>query len=146
MDNRQYHKLLAFFITAILILMTIVGLMIAILNKPKDIQINNYVGKDGQSIKGDPGENGYTPVKGVDYFDGVDSVSTNTVIEKQVFETMKELVFVPVKGDTGEAGEPSPQLIVKVDYDTCQMKTMYEGDDLWKTIAQLPSPCEVSNE
>lgn len=157
MDNKQYHKLLAFFIIAVLLLGTVITLLVLMISKPKDVQVNNYVGKDGKSIKGNDGYtpvlgvdyfNGFTPIKGVDYVDGKDSISTNTIIEKQInTQTIVEKTeYVPIKGDTGTQGENGRQLLVQVNYETCELQTKYEGDRIWQIIAQLPIPCEINHD
>ena len=123
---------------------TIVILLILVVNKPRDVQVNNIVGQKGDSgIDGKDGVPGRTPIKGVDYFDGKDSISTvidhyttERVIKKQIIET-------PVKGDKGDVGSP---IIIYVDYQSCMLMSKYEGDTFGQELAQLPKPCEVEHE
>jgi hypothetical protein len=117
-----------------------------VLNKPKDIQINNYVGrngKDGVSIQGIQGERGLSGVQGIQ---GIPGQS--------------------IKGDKGEPGKdgkteiitiyqpietqliPGPRGVsqtFKVDPESCILMSKYENDRFWKEIAQLPKPCEVKD-
>lgn len=142
MSNNQYRKLLFSFVTSIILIVTVIILLVMILNKPKDIQVNNYIGKDGQSIKGDPG---YTPIKGLDYFDGIDSLSTHTekIITQTVVEKQQD---EPIKGEKGDKGDSGLQILIQTDYDRCVLQTKYDGDDLWTDVAKLQSPCKLETK
>jgi hypothetical protein len=116
------------------LLIIAVGLLVLSINKPKDVEIYNYVGKDGkngqsiigpQGLIGPSGESIVGPA-GKDGGTTVNNITTN----------------IPVVGPVGEA---SPKLFVSVDIN-CLLKSRYEGDDLWQVLAQLPKPCEVGNE
>jgi len=152
MNDKQYKKTRRFFIIAIVLICIVISLLFMFISKPKDVVNNYYTGKDGT--------NGTTPIKGIDYNDGrdgIDSVSTSTIVQNKTteviktIETQKIIEQVPIKGDTGEKGETGEsgingkQLLIKVDYNTCELKTKYEGDRIWQVIAQLPKPCEVEN-
>lgn len=142
MNNKQYHKILISFIISTILLGVVVYLLVLVLQKPKDVQVNNYV---GQSIKGDKGDSGSQGIQGIS---GTNSVSTNTIIEKQTTKIINQITNVPVKGDTGEKGDKgdiSPRQLIRVDYTTCRLQTKYEDDDIWQNIAQLPKPCEVED-
>lgn len=123
----------------------VIVLLICILNKPKDVQVYNYVGEQGQEGKrGRDGVDGYTPVLGKDFFNGKDSLSTNTVVEKYFTRELivNQPIETPIKGDKGDS---APQLLIQTDYNRCVIQTKYEGDDMWTDLAQLPKPCEVSD-
>jgi hypothetical protein len=90
------------------------------------------------------GKDGYTPIKGIDYFDGksikgekgdpgTNSVSTVETIIKEI----------PITGEKGDNGLPGLQLEIYVDPEYCILMTRYQGDDSWTLQAQLPKPCEV---
>lgn len=138
MNNRQYKRL----ITAILFILALLGvtivLLFAVLNKPKDVQVNNYVGKNGTNgVVGAQGLSGIQGIQGVAGKDGQTVVNNYTT-------------NVPVPGAQGEpgaAGSPNPQILIEVDPVTCKLLTKYDGDDIWNFLAQLPKPCvEVGNE
>lgn len=100
-------------------------------------------------------KDGYTPIKGIDYNDGVngstpdcyfeesqcrgkDSISTHTnTITNEKETIIKE---VPIEGRAGPAG-----LTQQIELDTvsCILKSKYITDDIWTDIAQLPKPCKV---
>ena len=146
MSDKQYHRLLFSFIMSVVMIGIVIVLLVMILNKPKDVQVYNYVGEQGIIGKdGRNGNDGYTPVLGKDFFNGKDSLSTNTVVEKYfTSEIIKEKpIEVPVKGDKGDSGRMQ---IIYIDYDNCVLMSKYEGDRTGQELAQLPKPCEVSNE
>lgn len=149
MDDKQYRRIRRFFAVAIILIGIVVILMVILINKPRDVNNFYYTGKTGAS-----GQDGYTPKKGIDYRDGVDSISTNTVVEKQITEVVNVIEQIPIKGEKGDTGEKGDKgdkgdsgdpILFDIDYNTCKLKTKYESDDNWQTIAQLPTPCEVSD-
>jgi len=112
------------------------------------------------------GEDGYTPVKNIDYFDGKDGVTTivhetitKTIpIDQAIFnKSISEAVDIKIgnlnihngndgkDGKDGIDGENARQAIFRTNYETCELQMRYEGDRLWKILAQLPKPCEVEN-
>lgn len=140
MNNGQYKRLIFSIIFAIVLLGVTIALLLAVLNKPKDIQ--NFIGqngKDGQSIVGAMGSVGVQGLPGIAGKDGVDAQS--------VINNFTVNVPVPGdKGDTGDQGAPGEQLILRVTA-MCLLQSQYQGDDLWTTLAQLPIPCtEASND
>ncbi len=148
MNDKQYKKTRRFFVIAIVLICIVISLLFMFITKPKDV-INNY-------YKGENGLNGKTPVKGIDYVDGLNATSTNTIVQNnttqvvKTIETQKVIEQVPIKGDTGDKGDKgdtgvAEKQLLEVDYDTCKLKTKYESDDTWQTIAQLPKPCGVEN-
>lgn len=151
MNDKQYKKTKRLFIIAIVLICIVISLLFLFITKPKDV-VNNY-------YKGENGLDGKTPIKGVDYADGkngLNAVSTNTIVQNnttevvKTIETQKVIEQVPIKGDSGEKGDKgdagvSEKQLIKVDYETCKLKTKYESDDTWQTIAQLPKPCGVEN-
>lgn len=145
MGKQQYHRIIVLFAATIVLLVTVVILIILSINKPKDIQINNYRGidgKDGQSTQGIQGQQGIQGIQGIIGVQGIsgkDGKNSDAIINNIVKE-------VPIKGDKGDAGLSSPQIHINVDYKTCMIQTWYDGDDTKQTIAQLPKPCEVSND
>lgn len=139
MSGRQYRHLTILIASAIILLSVAIVLLFVVLNKPRDIEIRNYVGingKDGISITGPQGIPGLS-IQGAPGVDG-----------KTIINTVTNNISVPgEKGDTGATGAPSPQLLVKVDPVTCKLLSKYDGDDIWKILAQLPKPCtEESDE
>lgn len=155
MNDKQYKKTKRLFIISIVLICIVISLLFIFITKPKDVVNNYYKGENGSN-----GIDGKTPIKGIDYVDGkngINAVSTNTIVQNNTVETVKttqtEKVIeqVPVKGDSGDVGakgDTGPigeKLLMKVDYDTCKLKTKYESDDTWQTIAQLQKPCEVEN-
>lgn len=144
MNNGQYKRLIFSIIFAIILLGVTIVLLIAVLDKPKDVVVQYYTGqngKDGQSIIGQQGMQGLQGVVGVSGKDGVDGTNAQTVIQTNTLN-------VPIpgpQGSQGDQGPASPQLLVKVDYITCKLLTKYDGDDFWNTLAQLPKPCAIED-
>jgi hypothetical protein len=134
MTDGQYKRLILAVITVLITLLVAVGLLIFIINKPRDVVIRNYIGEkgdSGQSIVGPQGPAGESIV-------GPQGPAGETVINN--FTTN-----IPVPGPQGERGPASPQIKVRVTKTTCLLQSQYEGDDLWTTLAKLPKPCEVGN-
>lgn len=139
MNNSRYKRFVVLIIFVIILLSVVIGLLYAILQKPRDIQVQYYAGrdgKDGQSIVGAPGTPGLRGLPGIGIA-GKDGTNANTIVQ-----TIITNVPVPgEKGDTGVGGDKGLQLILKVDPITCILSSQYEGDDLWTTLAHLPKPC-----
>lgn len=134
MNHSQYRRLIAAVITVLITLLIAVGLLVYVVNKPRDVVIRNYIGTngvDGESIVGPQGPAGESIV-------GPQGPAGETIINN--FTTN-----VPVSGPQGEVGPANPQVKLRVTPTTCLLQTQYEGDDLWTTLAQLPKPCEVGN-
>lgn len=138
MNKGQYRRLIVAVIAVIILLIVAVGMLVSIINRGKDIEIHNYIGKDGQSIIGPQGVAGIQgePGKSIVGPAGKDGTNAQTIINNIVKE-------VAVKGDQGA---PGLQLKVRVEPVSCLLQTQYEGDDDWQNIAQLPKPCEVGND
>lgn len=101
-------------------------------------------------------KDGYTPVKGLDYFDGQspeclftiskcegkagkDSMSTHTetsVIKESPGRDGKD-------GKDGARGPAGPPIEVYTDPESCLFMTKTPNDTSWTVQAQLPKPCEV---
>lgn len=140
MNKGQYKRLAFSIVFAILLLGVTIVLLIAILDKPKDVVNRYYVGKDGangQSIVGPIGLTGLQGLPGIAGRNG--QTVTNNITTN-----------IPTpgpKGDTGSQGVAGNQLVIKVDPVTCNLETQYVGDDAWNILAQLPIPCvEASND
>jgi len=97
-------------------------------------------------IKGINGKNGYTPIKGIDYFDGApgkdgtNAISTNTVVEKDT-TTVQEVPLQGTQGAQGEPGTPgkdAPELEIQIDPTTGNLETKYSTDAIWNTLV----PCQ----
>jgi len=102
--------------------------------------IDNSVSKkvDSLNIK-----DGYTPIKGVDYFDGVNgtnSISTNTTIIEKTIEQ------VPVNGSNGNDGlTPIPRCNISKN----RWESRYNTYDLWKVILDennKPVKCTIDTK
>lgn len=140
MSKGQYKRLVFSIVFTILLLGVTIALLIAILDKPKDVVNRYYTGKDGangQSIIGPIGLTGPQGLPGITGKDGqtvTNNITTNIPIPGP-------------KGDTGNQGVAGNQLVIKVDPVTCKLLSKYDGDDYWNTLAQLPIPCvEASND
>ncbi len=143
MNDGRYKRLVLAILFVAVLLGVVIVLLFAVLNKPKDVQINNYVGKDGKSIMGPAGQSIVGPQGPTGIaVNGKDGTNAETIINNITTN-------VPIpgpQGDTGPAGAPTPQLLIKLDPVTCKLLTKYDGDDFWQALAQLPKPCEAGNE
>lgn len=141
MTDKQYKRVMRAFL-GLLLAMVLLTLVIIWSLHQKSPQVNNYItskgikGETGQSIVGPQGLQGLS-VAGPQGLPGASSVSNNTVSLQPIYTN------VPVPGEKGAKGDPSPLQIITVDLETCQLKSKFEGDDLWQILAQLPKPCEV---
>lgn len=91
--------------------------------------VNGIDGKDGISIKGDPGSNGN---------DGQDSLSTSTVIEKTF--------YTPTAGPEGKAGKDAASQEIRINPETKDLEAKREDVSFWSTIipcSELLRVCPV---
>lgn len=97
------------------------------LPNPEPVNIKGAPGKDGQpgkdGIPGQPGKDGYTPIKGVDYFDGKDGVDGYTPVKGKDY-------FDGSDGKDGVDGKDGYTPIKGVDYfDGADGKIGADGKD-----------------
>lgn len=88
-------------------------------------------------------KDGYTPVRGVDYFDGAAGIAGKNGVDGKdavstVVNTTETVVKeVPIVGPKGDKGDPAPSIEYRIDeYGNFQTKN--SDDDLW----QLLIPCD----
>ncbi len=78
--------------------------IVPILERESSEAILEHIRSRAVEIRGEPG---YTPIKGVDYFDG------KTPTKDELTSLIKPMIPAPVKGDKGDDGSPdSPEEIV----------------------------------
>jgi hypothetical protein len=138
-NEKQYKRMMrAFTLSLFLLWLIILIVLYLITHIPKQVQVNNYLGRKGdpgspgQSIIGPQGLSGIG-LQGIPGQDG--QVINNVTIQN-----------VPVVGPTGEKGDIGPsgrELIIQIDITRCVLQSQYQGDDAWTDLAQLPKPCEV---
>lgn len=88
-------------------------------------------------VNGIDGNDGYTPIKGVDYVDGVDSLSTRTVAYQPVYTNVPVQGEKGDKGDQGEKGEPGTQgltVILRVNPITLLEECRILGSSVWSSV------------
>lgn len=125
---------------------------------PRVIARQGSPGVAGQSIKG---SDGYTPIKGLDYFDGRDGTNgkdgesvvgpqgpgpTDEQIASAVANYCATNTCTGERGEPGEPGSPArseEQRCVVVN-GQAQMQHRYEDDDGWTTLYYLPEGSSCS--
>lgn len=148
-------------ITFLVILLLVNAIFLVIYFGKKSPHISNYVTTPGiVGAQGKPGEDGRTPVKGVDYFDGERGPMGKTGPRgpqgAQGAQGEPGLVGVTgpqgvqgeqgLKGDTGEAGPPGRELEIRCNPETQTFETHYKGDEAWTPmegsdcVADNPTP------
>lgn len=102
-----------------------------------DIKVNNAI--SGVSMKnGVDGKDGYTPVKGVDYFDGKNSISTYTT------ETVvKEVAINGKDGVDGKNGNDglTPELRCNIEKNRWEVR--YSQESIYEVLNGEPVRCTI---
>lgn len=127
-------------VLSLLLLLALFAIAAQFLKKTPPATIQNYVGqngKDGQSLTGPQGIPGYTPIKGVDYFDGTkgDTGSTGAVGSQGIQGIQGVSGIKGDKGDTGEQGpegKPGRAVFTRYNPETGVPECRYAGDDTWQ--------------
>lgn len=137
--NMQDRKLLI----AILILIGLVAWLIVLsLNRSADISANKQqIELLKQQVR--IAKDGYSPIKGVDYFDGQNAISTNTIIQVPLAGVPGVQGIQGVKGDKGDKGDTP--IIPKTMYKCINglINTKYDSDLLWQESNIV---CEAKHE
>jgi len=101
-------------------------------------------GKDGYTpVKGIDyfdGVNGYTPIKNVDYFDGYTPVKGVDYFDGRDGQSIKG-----DKGDKGDQGEHGRTPSIRCNVELNQWEVKYEGDEDWTILGEEPVKCTVED-
>lgn len=134
--RKQNRRILRFFI--LILLANAIILIVFLTRRPAD---GHYVSLPGiAGVQGPKGESGYTPIKGVDYYDGVDSSIPGPpgVSGPQGQQGPEGSPGqVGEKGEPGEPGmqgEPGPvgrRYVQRCNLGTQVFEYQYEGDEVW---------------
>lgn len=104
-------------------------------------QFRGVDGKSGESIKGEVGDSGHTPIKGMDYFDGRDGRDGRdgqTVVGPQ--GPPGPAGQDGINGTNGEDGQDGRN--VEFSCQNGDFTSRYEGDDGWKIIQEDSVTCK----
>lgn len=121
--------------------------------------INNYIEKVDPSLLATP-KDGYTPVKGVDYFDGNDAVVDYSIINSYIDAKIEALPkpqdgkdgYTPVKGvdyfdgENGQEGTSASNIELRcVDFINKLSQVQYKHENVftWIRLYDIPHKCEV---
>lgn len=125
-------------ILGLLILANFIVLFYIALRQPEFIiqQFKGEEGKPGVSIRGDTGPPGYTPIKGIDYFDGQKGDKGDTGPQGPQGPAGED----GTNGTNGVDGEPGRT--AEFDCQNGDFVTRYEGDDAWKVLQKDSGACQ----
>lgn len=137
MDDKTEKRLKRMFTITWFLLLTVILTMIYMATRGPQVVTNNLVGEKGQ--KGDSIVGPIGP-QGLQGISGKDSVSTQTVIQKETIVTEVIQPATPLQGPAGEPGpkgdkgEPGRELQLQVNPDTRHLEFKYDGDSLWNVL------------
>lgn len=132
---KKYNRRI-WILLSLLVILVMFGIVLAYFHDKPQI-VNNYTsqqGKAGESIIGPQGISGYSPIKGVDYFDGAKGETGSHGIQGEQGIQGDQ----GVKGDKGDIGEVGPQgrigrtAFSRVNQETGQSECRYAGDEAWQ--------------
>lgn len=149
--SKKQTTILFILVVTMLLAIIVAACIYVIRNDNRLKNLESLLSKQPKIVQPVDGKNGYTPIKGVDYFDGTngkdgkDSHSTHTIekqtiVENNIKEVIKE---IPIKGAEGKKGNDGLTQQLLVDINTCYLMSKYTNDDSWLPLAQLPKPCKV---
>lgn len=150
MNDQQYKKIMRLFTVAWFSVLFVL-LILILLSSRGEAKMRQYIDEKIQTVSLQQAKvleslpeprDGYTPIKGVDYFDGRSGTNgTNTTsihTEKTIVEHTIEQV--PIKGEDGRTLE------VQVNPLTNDFEKRYVGDEFWQILIpceKLLTTCEV---
>lgn len=147
------------FALVVLLILAVASNFLLYLKVPSTESLEAYLDKRLQEIhlqEGKAGADGYTPVKGVDYFDGKDGQDgTNGRDGQQGLQGVQGLQGIQGtqgekgdKGDTGakgEAGESGKTPEIRCNTVRNQWEVRYSEEENWTVLGESPSPCRTNN-
>lgn len=144
------HKRLSWvFIALLLLLLTTVANYLIFLKIPSYESVESYLDKRLQALHveaGKDGQNGYTPIKGVDYFDGKDGKDGRDGADGQQ-GLQGEKGETGAKGETGDKGDigdagKTPEIRCNVNKNVWQVR--YSEEENWRTLGDSPVKCVIT--